>query len=445
MPDVPCLGKLSRADELNSIGADLFSRGQLDPARLHFIAALSLDHDHPAALQNLGATLRLLRYNEAAVSVSRRAVIASNGNAYCKANLGVALMACHEYDQAVSLLREVAEEQPEVPTSWHNYGLVLFCMGRRSEALAAFDIAARLMPDNIHLQSDRALTLLSLGDLQAGLAAYEIRWQTLHKSPVWDLNLLEWQGEDLNGCSLLLHHEQGYGDGLMLVRFVKQLRRKYNVNITLAVPQGLMRLFAQSFNGLRVVDFQQQQLLAQEKYDYHAPMLSVMRWLGYTSPVDIYPACYLRADREASLKLPRAEKRIGIVWASGNHGHALAERRRLVPLPLFLPLSELPGVTLVSLQKGDEVADIHAYGLEGIVFDLAMQINDFADTAAAIEQLDLVVTVDSAVAHLAGAMGKPCIVLSPYSRCWRWWGVKLWASLVFRHVSVRSGEERDLE
>lgn len=425
-PSAEIRPELSRAQLLNSIGAKLFGEGQLEPARLHFLGALQLEPDNHLVLQNLGAVLRNMGHYEAAVSVARRSVQLSKGSAFCRSNLGVAELNLRHYARALDVLKNVVELLPTSGPSWHNYGLALYMTSAFEAALKAFDAAIELGHKPPQVLSDRALTLLALGRIQEGLAAYEVRWELLAKNRVWGLGLPEWQGEPLAGLRLLVHHEQGFGDSIMLVRFVLLLVEQ-GCRVTLAVPQELLRLFATAFGlAVRVVALDDACLNDTVAFDYHSPLLSVMRWLGVAGPQDISTLPYLFADPidVAIVRLPERKRRIGICWASGNHGTAQQERRRVVPLPLFLPLTEIPNTAVVSLQKGPEARDIQANGMEGLVFDLGPQLLDFASTAAAISQLDLVISVDSAVAHLAGALGKPCLMLGPFSRCWRWWNAK---------------------
>ena len=412
---------LSRADELNSVGAQLFGRGQVEPARLHFLAALSLDPNHALALQNLGAALRQLGHYAASEVVAKRSVVASNGNPYCKSNLGVALFGLRKFDEALRILREATVEMPEAAGSWHNYGLVLYMMGRYEAALVAFDKGLALGQDNAHMQSDRALTLLSLGRIQEGLEAYEVRWDILAKSTVWDLAVPEWKGEDLTGRHLLVHHEQGFGDSVMLARFISALHERGAI-ITLAMPGELMSLMQENFPYVKVVDLKDEAFYSTMVFDYHTPLLSAMRWLGIARPKEINAAPYIKAEPFSALNLPPGFK-VGLCWASGDHGPALMDRRRLVPVVDFLPLLEKPGISLISLQKGKEAGDLVKNGLEGLIFDVSSRLDSFHDTARVIAALDLVISVDSAVVHLAAAMGKPTIMLSPYTRCWRWWGL----------------------
>jgi tetratricopeptide (TPR) repeat protein len=411
---------ISRADELNAIGAEYFHKGEMEPARLHFLAALALDPCNHMVLQNMGAVLRQNHFHEAAASMARRSVVASPNNYYCKSNLGVATLALRNYAKAEEILRDVTANMPEMAPSWHNYGLSLYMQGKLSEALKAFNQSLALEPNNIQCLSDRSLTYLSLGFLQKGLKEYESRWGLLYKNKIWNMGICEWQGELLKGKHILVHHEQGFGDSIMLCRFLNDLHKQECV-ITVAVPAPLQRLLARSFPFAKIIDFNDPEMENLTGFDYHSPMLSVMRWLGKETPIDVVSAPYIFAEKIPQLRLPKNKMKIGICWASGNHGPVLAERRRIVPITAFLPISEIPSVSLISLQKGEGEEDIYDNGMQGIVFDLSWKLEDFATTADVIADLDLVISVDSAVAHIAGGMGKPCLMLSPFTRCWRWW------------------------
>lgn len=414
---------LSRADELNGIGAQLFSEAQYDPARLHFLAALALDGAHPQALSNLGATLRQLNYFAASEVVAKRSVALQPENSFFHSNLGVAQMGLRRYDDALASMKKSLDLRPDAAPSWHNYGIVLYMVGRYEEALSAFDKALSLQgTTNGQVLSDRALALLSLSRISEGLEAYECRWLPgqLKRNRIWDLNIPQWQGESLDGRRILVHHEQGFGDSLMLVRFVKALAR-WRCQITLAVPKELVRLFQKNFPFVRVTTIDDAGLNDDTDFDYHVPMLSLMRYANVAKPRDISAEVYLSAKPEPPMRLPGTPIKIGLCWASGDHSPTMRDRRRLVPVTQFLPLLEDPRIALVSLQKGNDTKDLVANGLEGLIFDLSFKLEDFADTAATIAALDVVISVDSAVAHLSGAMGKPTLMLSPYSRCWRWW------------------------
>lgn len=411
--------KPSRAEEINHAGVLLLNQGQLEPARLHFLGALMLEPQNVRALQNLGACLRALGHYAAAEVVAQRSVAASNGeNPFCRSNLGVAQFTLKKYDEAVATLGKVLEEVPTAP-NYHNFGLVQYVLGNYERALALFEKSLELKYES-QTASDRSLALLSLGRIAEGLESYEVRWDLLHRSPIWGMNIPEWKGEALNGSRLLVHHEQGFGDSIMLVRFIKSLAR-YRCSITIAVPEPLVRLFQRSFPFCRVLDINGE-LPEANAFDYHTPLLSLMRWVGIEKPKDISAEAYIVAKPEPVMRLPDNGRKVGICWASGNHSKELMDRRRLVPINLFLPLLADPSVSVISLQVGSDSKDLVNNGLEGLIFDPTMKVENFAQTADIIACLDVVISVDSAVAHLAGAIGKPVLMLSPFSRCWRWWG-----------------------
>lgn len=408
---------VSRADEINHKGALLFGQGQMEAAKVHFLAALSLEPRNHQVLMNLGAVARNYMLYDLAASFARRALKESPDNWAILLNLGTAYMGLRNYNDAVELLERSIRLKGDEAGSWHNFAIALYMLGRHEQALLANDKALALAPDNAQIGCDRSLALLALGRLEQGLASYEVRWKVLKNSSIMRSGIREWQGESLTGKHILVHHEQGFGDTLMLCRFITYLSDAKK--ITLGVPPELVRLMEQSFPNISVIDWNSE--LDESQYDCHSPLLSVMRHIGIDTPSMIQPGTYLRAIQHGPIKLPDAKARIGLCWASGNHGAAFLERRRLLHLSKFLPLVELDDVALVSLQKGPGSEDILRQGLEGVIYDPMHRVEDFADTAALIACLDIVVTVDSAVAHLAGALGKHTIMLSPYTRCWRWW------------------------
>ena len=421
---VPPAAQPTRAHILNRIGAELHGQHQIDAARLHYLAALSLEPQNSIVLQNLCAALIAMEKYATGASVARKALRYDPNNINALSNFGVCLLGDNRYAEAeekvyVPMLKRSSEMEWGM---WHNYGIMLYMMGRFSEAKVALERALAITPTAPQPINDLALTYMALKDLQKGLAMYECRWQSMHKNPIWEQGVREWQGEDLSDCHILVHHEQGFGDSIMLCRFIPQLAA-LGAKVTIATPPELQRLMQLSFPSFRCIDWYDERI--HEHYDYHTPMLSMMRWLKIdpNNESDFQPLPYLKASAN-EIQLPLAspgQKRIGICWASGDHGVALKRRRRIVPLSLFLPLTELDDVKLISLQKGPGASDLVTLGLEGIIYDPMARAEDFADTAAIINDLDLVISVDSAVAHLAGALGKPCMMLGPYTRCWRWW------------------------
>lgn len=406
---------VERARALVAKGAELHNQRQVDAARLHYIAANMLVPNDSGILQNLSGALYALEHFEASASVGRRAVKANPDNPYGHCNLALALIALGQCDEAEFHIRESLKHKPEIGDFWHNLSQCFYRRNQFEDAIKMCEIALTRNPTHpIDVQNDHAMALLALGKSIEGLKAYEARWNSfIYKNPIWELGIPEWKGEDLSNAHIVAHHEQGFGDSIMLLRFIKQLEAKAK-KVTLAFPPELTTLVEANFPKLDVINCMEP---GNVEADFHSPMMSVWRHLR----AEISDKSYLRAGA-SPVKLPQG-RRIGLCWTSGDHGARLSRRRRVIPLELFLPLTEIPDVQVISLQKGGNAdRDIPNLGGEGIFFDPMGRCADWNDTAGIIGALDLVISVDSAVAHLAGALGKPVLMLSPYTRCWRWWG-----------------------
>ena len=411
------------APGLNATGMMLDRDGDTEGARLHYIAALAIDQDYVPALANLGKALGDQGKLSAALAAAGRAVRLAPGETRIRNNLANLMMRANLHDAALAELTRLTEEAPEDPVTWHNLALLRYRMGAHAGALSHIDRALALMPASQGMRSDRAHMLMAMGRLAEGLEAYEARWYHLAHLKPWDHHWPEWHGEDLAGKTLLFHSEQGFGDAIMLARLAPGLAA-CGARVTMAVPAGLVRLLAmQEWPGVEVVDLDRFDE-AGPSFDYHTPMFGALRWLGYERPEDIQSRAYVEVLTGFPLSvLPDGWRNIGLCWASGKWNMDTA-LRRTIPLSLFLPLASIPGVRLWSLQKGDESeGDIERFGAAGLIGNVTPHFKDWADTAALVAQLDLVIAVDTAVAHLAGAMGKPVWMLSPYTRCWRWWGI----------------------
>src|SRR5574337_325450 len=217
------------ADNLNMAGVKLHQEGQIGGAYLHYLAALVLDPDHVMAMQNLSAALLVMEKFHAAETIAKKALRQEPDNAYIRSNLGVALVGLRRFKEAELILQRAAKALNAEAPILHNYGLALYMQQKFNEAKAAFDRSLELQ-DNSVVRSDRALTLLALGHIQEGLKEYKVRWEALFNSRIWalvkDLNIPQWAGEDLAGKKILVHHEQGFGDSLMLGRFLNDLQAK---------------------------------------------------------------------------------------------------------------------------------------------------------------------------------------------------------------------------
>ena len=331
-------------------------------------------------------------------------------------NLANALRTANRLDAALEAATHAIELKRDSAEFHYNLGHIHKDLHGFEQAMRAYSRAAALNPDYAEPRRDASFLKLLLGHFAEGWREYEWRWKCKDAPlPSWHGALWPWQGHDLRGRRILLSTEQGYGDAIQFIRYVPMLvDRGAEVSVVCARP--LHRLFS-TMAGIRQI-LGPGDVIGQ--FDFHAMLLSLPHLLGTT--LDTVPAKvpYLsaqQADMGRWAEKVRADdgvRKVGLVWA-GNPGHT-NDRLRSIPLELVKPLSAVPRVTFYSLQKGAAFAEVEEWGMT----DFTAELNDFADTAAVIANLDLVIAVDTSVAHLAGALGKPVWILLSHVPDWRW-------------------------
>jgi Flp pilus assembly protein TadD len=413
------------ADELNRLGADLYVRGDVEGARFHYLAALELDPGFLPAMSNMARALSHQDKLDAAVVYVRRLLSVAPASGSEWNNLGNLLMRLSRHDEAFEALEHAKRLSPDNPVTWYNFALLSHWVGKFRDALGYMDQVEALGNTSHQVENDRAHMELALGeDLGRALELYEARWWTMPHLPPWDYHIPEWKGEEIRGKSILFHAEQGLGDTIMTSRFAFDLAN-CGAKITLCLPPELVPLFeAQVWPDVSVMSMNDLTTDVAKRFDLQSPMYSAMRWLGIEKS-DIRPSPYFTAPRITTEPVSRGTFNIGICWASGTRTRELDWRRRVAPLKHWLKLAEIPGVRLYSLQKSPEAAEIADLGAEALITDPTRSFTSFAETAAFMEKLDLVISVDTAMVHLAGALGKSCWMLSQFSHCWRWWEIAL--------------------
>lgn len=355
-------------------------------------------------------------------------------------NLGKAIWNLHEdgcYEEAIEFLERSAEIESGKAVTWHALGLCHHFQGDLETTLECYDNALFLDTKNLTLKQDYALALMREGQWSEGLKRFEARWEfpAVVRHPVVNA-MPEWKGEDPKGKTIVMVHEQGIGDSIQFVRYAQYLMG-LGANVTIIVPPALVRLFSYRMPGVRVWNGESGGL---PEGDYYSPTLSTFRWLGEMINRDATENGFEPDDKDLAFKdlisgkpylsrqnvdsvmpmldIAQDKFRIGIVW-NGSIGPD-NDRRRSAPLECFFKLAEIPGISLVSLQFGERDNDLNITGAETFIYRAMDGIRDFEDTARLALQLDLVVTVDTSVAHLCGALGIPTFVLTDYMSCWRW-------------------------
>jgi tetratricopeptide (TPR) repeat protein len=403
------------APELHyNLGNACAAAGRPGEAEASFRAALALRPDFAEAHCNLGNLLRDQGTPEAAGACYRAALAARPDLAPAHTNLGGVLARLGRLEEALACHRAAVALCPLDAASHGSLGAALADLGRLEEAGACLATALRLRPDDAASHFNLATVTLARGDLAAGWREYEWRWRTPQlRDAARDFPRPHWRGEAAAGRTLLIHAEQGYGDTLQFCRYAP-LAAARGLRVILEVQPALMRLLA-GLPGVAAVLARGESL---PPFDLHCPMLSLP--LAFATTLDSIPAAaaYLRAEapraarwagRLAALETG-SPLRVGLAWA-GNPALP-ADRRRSLDPALLAPLRAVPSVHLISLQKD-------APPCPGLT-DPMGEVSDFADTAALIANLDLVIAADTAVAHLAGALGRQVWLLNRSDTCWRW-------------------------
>ena len=403
------------AEAHTNLGGLLIKLGRLDEAEVHLREACRLTSDSPGALNNLGDLLRLQGRLEEAEACCREALRLEPDYVPAQLTLGNALRESGRFHEAEPCYRTALDHDPAWPEALNNLGTLLYDLGRPDEAIQSLRTAVSQRPDYADAHFNLAVSLLLAGQFDEGWREYEWRWKQDAKKPhLRGFSQPLWDGGDIGDRVLLLHAEQGLGDTLQFCRFVPAIAAGRRV--VLEVQRPLVALLT-GLPGLESIVARGDPL---PPFDLHCPLLSLPRVLGTT--LDTIPQqAYLRADpqRVAAWRGRVGQLdglRVGLVWA-GNQTMS-GDRRRSIPLERLSELADLPGVSFVSLQKGPGASQSPPPALS--LHDWTNDLHDFGETAALIEALDLVISVDTAVVHLAGALGRPVWLLNRFDRCWRW-------------------------
>jgi Flp pilus assembly protein TadD len=409
-------------DAVNNLGDLLSRREQFETAAEHYRTALRLRPDYPEAHCNLGVALCRLGRLDEAEEHQRTAIALRPGYAEAHYNLGWTRIERGDFEGAAAAFREALRLKPGYPEANWNLAYVLRALGDTEAALACYREHLRLAPEDADGHLAQALTWLMTGDYERGWPEYEWRWRS-KEFIARPFNRPRWDGSPLDGKTILIHAEQGLGDTIQYVRYASLVKQRGGTVVVECSP-ALVRLVGTCPGVDRVVASG----TPLPPFDVEIPMMSLPAVFGTTLQTVPASVPYLFPEPELVEHwrrelAPVREFKVGICW-QGNPKYR-GDRYRSVPLAAFEPLARVPGVRLYSLQKGHGVEQLAPPGGLGFeVTDLASRLDErtgpFRDTAAVLTVLDLVVSADTATAHLAGALGVPVWVLHSAAGhfCW---------------------------
>ncbi len=426
---------------------------QLDQAIAAYRRATTLDPGLAAAHYNLGFCLQAAGYRDKAIAAYSQAITLSGDDPYSRANLAIALQGAGRLDEALATLRHAIAVKPDFAEAHKLLGMALRDAGLLEESIAALSQAASLGPGDADVlanlaavlwdagQIDRAIAvqrqvvdlkpddpeahwaygslLLLNGEFATGWPQFEWRWRS--RTLPWprrNLRQPRWDGSDLAGRTIYLHAEKSFGDAIQFIRYVPNLQRQ-GARVIVECQPALRRLLSANLSVEHWVSPGE----PLPPCDVQCPLMSLPLASDMTTSTTSLQFPYLRAAPEWTTawqrRMPRTNLlKVGLAWAGSPS--EIRDRNRSLSLSQLAPLAQVTGVLFWSLQKGQAAAQAHDPAAAVEMLDFGDSVTDFADTAALIDQLDLVITVDTAVAHLAGAMGKPVWTLLPFVPDWRW-------------------------
>lgn len=409
------------ANAHSDLGMVLAKLKRWDEAAAHFQQVIRLRPDQPDGLIQLGAVLRELGQLDESAERLRQAARMKPDDAALHSSLGLTLQMLGKLAESEERLRIAVKLDPKHADARNNLAITLAQLCRFPEAINQYDEAIRLQPEQAIFRRNRALAWLTLGDFEKGWPEYEQRW----KCPGFterDYPQPRWHGEPLSGKTILLYAEQGLGDTLQFIRYARFVKRP-GATVIAEVQPALARLLAKIEGVDRIVP----QGEALPRFDVHCPLLSLPG--VFQTIVETIPSKtpYLFADPERAefwrreLE-PLSGFKVGICW-QGNPKQG-SDRLRSIPLIHFAALARLQGIQLFSLQKEPAADQLRELGEAFPIIDLAKRLDlsggAFLDTAAVMTHLDLVITCDTAIAHLAGALGLPVWMALCAAADWRW-------------------------
>jgi tetratricopeptide (TPR) repeat protein len=387
-------------------------QNRLDEAAAGYSRVIESDPANVGAYVNLGMVLRQQKKFAAARLAYARAIHLAPQDASIFSNYGNLLADMKRFDEAAAMQARALALDPDNVGYLYNAGVVPFHNNQPRQAIEYFSKVLAVQPDHRDARWNRSLAYLQQGDYLAGFKEYECRFDRQPTVP-HRYSQPRWAGEDIHDQVLLLTTEQGFGDVIQFARFIPLVAQRTKA-VKVVCRKELVRL-VKTVDGVAEVIVKGSKLPA---FDWYAPLLSLPHILQYNVQNLPNAVPYFHVLPAVTMAFPGGSRpglKVGLMWAG-----KLTPVDRSCPLELFIPLLQHADVNFYSFQLADRQKDINKLGCDAFIHDLSGSIRDFADTAALLQQMDLVITIDSAVAHLCGALGVPTWVLLLHASDWRW-------------------------
>ncbi len=408
---------------VNNIGVILYQQKKYQQAIDIFKIALNINPKYTELYSNIGACFNKLKKYDEAIENLEKAIEANPKNAGAYTNLGNVYNKLYEYKKAAKLHEKAIELEPNGYNAYSNVGTSYKNLGFTTKAINSYKKAIELKPDFENAHFDLATIYLAKGDFKNGWKEYEWRFKKeemkghiFNNKDIFSKPMFTGI-EDVKEKTILLHSEQGFGDSIQLIRFLPQFKERFSCKIAVKCRDELKELF----KNIKEIDVLTHRSEPTPVFDYHLSIMSMPYILGITSTKELITTIpYLEVEKKNIFKIKKEKNKInvGICWSASVTSESYEER--VLELESFLPLINNEKVNVYSLQIGPDKEQIKELGIEDKIIDVTDKLTDFSKTADLVQELDLVVSSDTSVVHLCGALDVPTWILVPKVPDWRW-------------------------
>ncbi len=434
------------AKAINNIGVVLYKQKKYEQAIEIFKIALKTDPEYFELYSNMGACYNKIKKYDEAIESLNIAIEKNPKNAGAYTNLGNVYNKLFDYKTAAKMHEKSIELDPNGSNAYSNVGTSYKYLGQIKKSIDSYKKAIELDPNFVNAHFDLSTMYLAKGDYKLGFDEYEWRFRKEEMIPhiiknkdIFSKPMFTGK-EELSNKTILLHSEQGFGDSIQFIRFLSEFKKKFPCKIAVKCRDELKELF----KCISEIDVLTHRNEPTPDFDYHLPIMSMPKLLGLKSNKDLSkqtPYLFANKDKEFDIKSTKGHLNIGICWSASITGESYDGK--VFDLEYFEPFLSNPKITVYSLQVGDGSEDIKRLGFQNKIIDLTDKLTDFSKTASLMNELDLVISSDTSVAHLAGALNKPVWIPLQKVPDWRWQNkgeISAWypSAKLFRQKTARS-------